>query len=203
MPQAEWFMFAVRSNRDHGLPLTLKQKTAAANRMLTDTPKRSDRAIASDVGLSPTTVGTLRSTIVQIGQSPTVAAQPQSRVGKDGVTRRVPEKKTTKAVAPQAVPTAQATNGTTVVAPTSDVEDPWTYDPSNDPAAMAPITPTPELTQALSDLAEIDLDRLREIIAGFADTTALGMALAVGIESRWGLRAFYDVFAPTVIATKG
>lgn len=54
------FVLAVRSNVQHGLPLSLADRKTAATRMLRDNPHRSNRAIASVVGLSPKTVAALR-----------------------------------------------------------------------------------------------------------------------------------------------
>jgi ParB-like chromosome segregation protein Spo0J len=54
------FVLAVRSNVQHGLPLSLADRKTAATRMLRDNPHWSNRAIASVAGLSPKTVGALR-----------------------------------------------------------------------------------------------------------------------------------------------
>lgn len=54
------FVLAVRSNVQHGLPLSLADRKTAATRVLRDNPHWSNRAIASLVGLSPKTVATLR-----------------------------------------------------------------------------------------------------------------------------------------------
>jgi SAM-dependent methyltransferase len=84
----DWHPYAVRSNAAHGKPLTPAERKAAARRMLEDNPRRSDRAIASDCGLSPTTVGKIR------GEGPEeeegTVHDGQLRVGRDGKARRMP-----------------------------------------------------------------------------------------------------------------
>jgi ParB-like chromosome segregation protein Spo0J len=56
----EAFIAAVYANRGHGLPLTLADRTAAAARILARCPDRSDRAVATITGLSPTTLAAIR-----------------------------------------------------------------------------------------------------------------------------------------------
>jgi ParB-like chromosome segregation protein Spo0J len=75
------FVLAVRSNAEHGLPLSLADRKAAASRILRGHPHWSDRAVSSVVGLSPKTIGALRRT----SECPKVAA----RVGRDGRVRPV------------------------------------------------------------------------------------------------------------------
>ena len=82
----EWHPFAVRSNLTHGLPLTLAQRKAAARQMLDDTPRRSDRAIAADCGLSDKTIAKLK----RPEGAEATAESPQLRVGRDGKARRMP-----------------------------------------------------------------------------------------------------------------
>ena len=79
------FVEAVRHNIEHGLPLTIDERKAAARRLLTDHAEWSDRRIADVCALSPRTVGRLRA-----------AAKPDTegadrRVGLDGRTRSQPE----------------------------------------------------------------------------------------------------------------
>ncbi len=79
------FIEAVRHNIEHGLPLTIDERKAAARRLLADHFEWSDRRIAEVCALSPRTVGRLRT-----------AADPDthgaiSRVGSDGRTRSQPE----------------------------------------------------------------------------------------------------------------
>jgi ParB-like chromosome segregation protein Spo0J len=83
----DWYAFAVRSNIAHGLPLTLEERKAAARQMLHDKPGRSDRAIAIDCGLSPTTIGTLRRP--EPDEEEATVQSGQLRVGRDGKTRRM------------------------------------------------------------------------------------------------------------------
>ena len=56
------FMWAVSANIRHGLPLTIRDKKCAAERMIANFPRMSDRAIGRVTGLSPKTVGRLRPT---------------------------------------------------------------------------------------------------------------------------------------------
>ena len=77
----QWHPFAVRSNLEHGLPLTLAQRRQAASRMLVDNHCRSDRAIAADSGLSAPTIRKLREAIED--DEPGVKDL-HLRVGRDG-----------------------------------------------------------------------------------------------------------------------
>ncbi len=81
----EAFAEAVRRNVTHGLPLTLKDRTAAANRMLRSCPEWSDRRIGEACGLSPKTVARLRKEASSEGEIVTS----ESRVGRDGRSRPV------------------------------------------------------------------------------------------------------------------
>jgi hypothetical protein len=54
------FVAAVQANNAHGLPLTLADRRAAAARVLTSHPHRSDRWIAAVAGLAVGTVGAIR-----------------------------------------------------------------------------------------------------------------------------------------------
>ncbi|MEV7712354.1 ParB/RepB/Spo0J family partition protein [Streptomyces sp. NPDC088270] len=56
----EAFLLSVRANRAHGLPLSLFERKAAAARLITMFPGRSDRSIAASAGLSDKTVARLR-----------------------------------------------------------------------------------------------------------------------------------------------
>lgn len=81
--EAAAFVFAVKLNMTHGLPLTLSDRSAAAKRILGSHPQWSDRMIASVVGLSATTVGALR-------QHSTVhSEQLSTRIGRDGKARPI------------------------------------------------------------------------------------------------------------------
>ncbi|MEV0675040.1 ParB/RepB/Spo0J family partition protein [Actinosynnema sp. NPDC050436] len=70
------FVLAVRLNTAHGLPLTLAERKAAAQRVIGYHPQWSDRAIAAVVGVSDKTVAALR------GESG--ATPPFERLGRDG-----------------------------------------------------------------------------------------------------------------------
>lgn len=75
------FLLAVRNNIAHGLPLTLLERRAAAERILAAHPEWSDRAIAATTGLSDKTAGSIR--------RKSTAEIPQSiaRIGADGRVR--------------------------------------------------------------------------------------------------------------------
>jgi hypothetical protein len=77
----EAFAAAVHANIAHGLPLTLADRQAAANRIIRWQPHRSDRWVAEVTGLAPGTVGAIRRR----------AARPETegtaRVGRDGRVR--------------------------------------------------------------------------------------------------------------------
>ncbi|MDT9687552.1 ParB/RepB/Spo0J family partition protein [Streptomyces sp. P9(2023)] len=75
------FVLAVSLNTRHGMPLSQADRTAAAARILGSHPHWSDRRIAEVIGLSPTTVATLRS------RSTGQGAQLNARAGRDGRVR--------------------------------------------------------------------------------------------------------------------
>jgi len=77
------FVLAVQSNIAHGLPLTLADRKAAADRIIQSHPQWSDRMVASVVGLAAKTVGTIRK------QCATNTVQLQARIGQDGRVRPV------------------------------------------------------------------------------------------------------------------
>jgi ParB-like chromosome segregation protein Spo0J len=81
--EAEAFVLAVQANVAHGLPLTLADRTAAAVRIIRSFPQWSDRRIAAITGLSPKTIGAVRS------RSTEEIPQLSVRVGRDGRARRV------------------------------------------------------------------------------------------------------------------
>ncbi|MEU5839989.1 winged helix-turn-helix transcriptional regulator [Streptomyces diacarni] len=80
--EAEAFVMAVKLNIQHGLPLTLSDRTAAAARIVTIRPEWSDRAVAAATGLAAKTVAAVRrrSATADIPQSLT-------RIGRDGRVR--------------------------------------------------------------------------------------------------------------------
>jgi ParB-like chromosome segregation protein Spo0J len=75
------FLHAVRENVTHGLPLTLDDRRAAAQRIISSSPDLSDRAIGTYTGLSDKTVSAIRD------RSSAESAQSSKRVGMDGRTR--------------------------------------------------------------------------------------------------------------------
>ena len=78
---AEAFVLAVRSNVQHGLPLTLSDRKAAAARIVILNPHWSDRAIAEVSGLSAKTVATVRSDAADL------LPEDSQRIGRDGRVR--------------------------------------------------------------------------------------------------------------------
>lgn len=78
----EAFVIAVAANIAHGLPLSRKDRKAAAARILQMCPTWSDRTIASTAGLSHHTVAAVRRQC-STGQ----IAQLNSRIGRDGKAR--------------------------------------------------------------------------------------------------------------------
>jgi ParB-like chromosome segregation protein Spo0J len=74
----EAFVAAVRANIAHGLPLTLADRKAAAQRILVWQPGHSDRWIGQVTGLAAGTIAAIRR---DAGPSD---AQPTSRLGRDG-----------------------------------------------------------------------------------------------------------------------
>jgi ParB-like chromosome segregation protein Spo0J len=77
----EAFVRAVRSNTEHGLPLTLADRRAAATRIIASHPHWSDRRIAVTTGLASATVASIRST------SSSGDGERAVRIGKDGRAR--------------------------------------------------------------------------------------------------------------------
>ncbi|MEU7146022.1 ParB/RepB/Spo0J family partition protein [Nocardia sp. NPDC046473] len=80
--ESEAFIWAVRENNAHGLPLSLGERVAAARRIIESSPQLSNRAIAGYVGLSDKTVGAVRS-----HRSTSEHSQLSSRIGADGKVR--------------------------------------------------------------------------------------------------------------------
>jgi ParB-like chromosome segregation protein Spo0J len=74
----EAFVAAVRANIAHGLPLTLADRKAAAQRILGCQPHRSDRWIGQATGLAAGTVAAIRH------RAGTADVQGPSRLGRDG-----------------------------------------------------------------------------------------------------------------------
>jgi DNA-binding CsgD family transcriptional regulator len=79
--QADAFVGAVKANIEHGLPLTLADREAAAARIIRSHPHCSDRWIAAITGLAAGTVGSIRRR-----QDPS-GSQVTARVGRDGRVR--------------------------------------------------------------------------------------------------------------------
>ena len=77
----EAFVMAVRVNVQHGLPLSLSDRKAAAARIVGSSPLWSDRAIAEVSGLSAKTVGVIRA------DSESALREVHRRIGRDGRVR--------------------------------------------------------------------------------------------------------------------
>jgi ParB-like chromosome segregation protein Spo0J len=75
------FLLAVRENVAHGLPLSLPDRRAAAERIVGTHPHMSDRAIGQAAGLSAKSVAAIRKRLSD------EAPQFNARIGKDGVAR--------------------------------------------------------------------------------------------------------------------
>ncbi|MFF7043993.1 ParB N-terminal domain-containing protein [Streptomyces massasporeus] len=78
--EREAFVLAVKLNSNHGLPLSLADRKAAALHMLADFPEWSNRRLAGVVGLSDKTVAALRRRSGAELPHPTAV-----RLGRDGV----------------------------------------------------------------------------------------------------------------------
>jgi hypothetical protein len=81
--EADAFVLAVELNVRHGLPLTLRERKLAAQRIIATHANWSDRAIAERTGLSAKTVGKARR------QASDEGAPVARRVGRDGKARPV------------------------------------------------------------------------------------------------------------------
>jgi hypothetical protein len=77
------FAEAIRRNVAHGKPLTLSEREHAASELLQKAPAWSDRKVATTCGLSPSTVGRLRTRIPE-------ARSTTQRLGRDGRVRSAP-----------------------------------------------------------------------------------------------------------------
>ncbi|MFJ9366231.1 hypothetical protein ACIRRA_17705 [Nocardia sp. NPDC101769] len=79
------FIVGVRENTTHGLPLSLSDRRAAAERIMRTHPHWSDRSIATTAGLSAKTVASIRARIDEDSRS-------THRLGSDGRLRPVDTK---------------------------------------------------------------------------------------------------------------
>jgi hypothetical protein len=82
-PERDAFLLAVRENTAHGLPLSLRERTAAAERIVASHGHWSDRAIADVAGLSAQTVGEIRRACADR------VPPERARLGRDGRVRPV------------------------------------------------------------------------------------------------------------------
>jgi ParB-like chromosome segregation protein Spo0J len=81
---------AIRRNRNHGLPLTLQDRKAAARDLLARHPDWSNGRVAEICSLSPKTVANQRLQTSVVTPFVGAAAASQSRLGRDGRLRPVP-----------------------------------------------------------------------------------------------------------------
>ena len=86
--EADAFVLAVRANVAHGLPLSLRDRKAAARRIIESRPEWSDRRISTVAGLSDKTVAVIRreSRLAEAGGE---AGGDVRRIGSDGRSRPV------------------------------------------------------------------------------------------------------------------
>ncbi|MES9592109.1 ParB N-terminal domain-containing protein [Streptomyces sp. NPDC007076] len=85
----EAFLLSVRANRAHGLPLSLFERKAAAARLITMFPGRSDRSIAASAGLSDKTVARLRRSTADLPRSNGRTGADDRRLPADCADRRL------------------------------------------------------------------------------------------------------------------
>lgn len=78
---------ALAANHTHGLRRTNADKRRAVEVALKQWPEKSDRLLARQCGVSPTTVGTARNELSNLDSCP------KERIGADGKKRRAPAKK--------------------------------------------------------------------------------------------------------------
>lgn len=78
--EQEAFVLAVQANIAHGLPLSLADRTRAAERIIASHPNWSDRSIASVAGLGARTVGNIRRRM-------DMGVDVRARTGRDGRVR--------------------------------------------------------------------------------------------------------------------
>lgn len=71
---ADAFLKAVEANVTHGLPLSLADRRAAAERIVTSHPHLSDRAIARTAGLGAKAVAAIRRRVAETADAPQVQA---------------------------------------------------------------------------------------------------------------------------------
>jgi hypothetical protein len=81
--EAEAYILGVQANVAHGLPLSLAERKAAAQRIVELRPELADRAVARATGLAASTVGVIRR------QAGGQGARSGSRLGRDGRLRPV------------------------------------------------------------------------------------------------------------------
>jgi hypothetical protein len=75
------FLEAIRRNREHGLPLSLREREAAARQVLNLYPDWSDRRVGTTCCLAPPTVRRIRATMAGAGEQ---NGQLNVRIGQDG-----------------------------------------------------------------------------------------------------------------------
>ncbi len=82
--EQEAFVLAVKTNITHGLPLSVPDRTTAAERIIASHPSWSDRTIAATTGLSARTVGSIRR---RLETKHGIEEGVKARIGQDGRVR--------------------------------------------------------------------------------------------------------------------
>src|SRR5262249_31754750 len=82
--EQEAFVLAVKANITHGLPLSVPDRTTAAERIIASHPSWSDRTIAATTGLSARTVGSIRR---RLEAEHGIEEGIKARIGQDGRVR--------------------------------------------------------------------------------------------------------------------
>jgi ParB-like chromosome segregation protein Spo0J len=80
--EEEAFVLGVQANIEHGLPLSLEDRSRAAERIIAAQPTWSDRAVAAATGLGARTVATIRRRVRTQSD-----AEVRARTGRDGRVR--------------------------------------------------------------------------------------------------------------------
>jgi transposase-like protein len=82
--EQEAFVLGVKANIMHGLPLSLADRSAAAERIVASRPSWSDRTIAVVTGLSARTIGSIRA---RLEAEHGIGEDVKARIGQDGRVR--------------------------------------------------------------------------------------------------------------------
>ena len=164
---------SVGANKTHGLKRTNADKRRAVEMALKQRPQMSDRVIAEHCGVDHKTVATLR--------PPATGELPQSntRTGKDGRTRKVPEKK--PATSKPAPPTETTETIKPVEAPKAEAPAPAVETPKKPVKQKA--APEPPA----SDYLEPDPDDEQR----FVGHDELGIPLSTAAAAAWEVQPLF------------